>query len=146
MSVSSCIKEPETAHLPIEDPILHVIVSARRRVRRLSPIAFYLIDKTGFVRFCGFLRISTLGLEVGLKLRSLPIGVGRRNFIVPAALDQIFQIGTVCGSWIWDIVIREPSFELSLMPLVVSYMMVTMMISQCSHSEGNEVRFERKFE
>lgn len=46
-------------------------------------------------------------------------GVGDHR--LPVVLDEVLKIFTVCGSRVGNVVIREPSLKLGLMPLVVSY-------------------------
>jgi hypothetical protein len=45
---------------------------------------------------------------------------GIYDLSLPICLDKILKIFSVCGGRIWDIVIREPALQLSLMPFVVS--------------------------
>ena len=48
---------------------------------------------------------------------------------IPARLDELFQIPAVCRGRIWDIMVREPSLELRLMPLVVCYIVNRLVLA-----------------
>lgn len=66
------------------------------------------------------LDLLTLGRNVGLQLVGIPAVVWSGHLVLPVVLDKVYKILTVGCSGEGDIVIREPSFELSLVPLVVS--------------------------
>lgn len=42
------------------------------------------------------------------------------NLSLPVVLDQNLKILAISRAWVGDVVVGEPAFELSLMPLVVS--------------------------
>jgi len=54
-----------------------------------------------------------------MKLRCLPFVVGCGNLAVPIRLDQVLEIFAVCGGRIGDVVVREPTLKLRLVPFVV---------------------------
>ena len=43
------------------------------------------------------------------------------NTALPVVLHQVFEVFTVCWCWVRDIMIREPTLELSFVPFVVGY-------------------------
>jgi hypothetical protein len=52
-------------------------------------------------------------------LLGIPRVVGSDNVVVPVLLDQLFEIFAIRGGRIWDVVIGEPSLELSFVPFIV---------------------------
>ncbi len=45
--------------------------------------------------------------------------IGCADFLIPVILDQGFQVFAIGWCRVWDIMIREPALQFSLMPLVV---------------------------
>ena len=79
------------------------------RVRTVGPITLHRADQAVLVGVRSFLGIGSLGLEVRLKLGSFPFLVWCGNFIVPVALYKILKVFAVCGSRVWNVVVREPT-------------------------------------
>lgn len=81
------------------------MIRFRGRVCTVGPVALDRVDQAVLVGVCGFLGIGSFGLEVGLKLGSIPIFVRCSNFVIPIFLDEIFEIFTIRGRWVWDVVV-----------------------------------------
>lgn len=60
-------------------------------------------------------------LDSAVVIASCVAGGGQwvDDFRLPVGLDESLEVLAISRSWIWDIVVREPALELSLMPLVV---------------------------
>ena len=68
-----------------------------------------------------YIRVENPILDTAVVIGSrISGGLERVNdFRLPVVLDQIFEIFTISGRWIWDIVVREPSLKLSFVPFIV---------------------------
>lgn len=81
------------------------MIGFRGRVRTIRPVALDRVDQAVLVRVRGFLAIGSLGLEIRLKLGSIPVLVRGSNFFIPIALHKILEIFAVCGCRVRDIVV-----------------------------------------
>ena len=65
--------------------------------------------------------LLTLGGQVRLELLGVPVVVWCSNVVLPVLVDQIDQVLAISWGRVWDVVVRQPSLKLGLMPLVVSW-------------------------
>jgi hypothetical protein len=105
----------------VEDPVLDVDVGVLSSVLSLIPRVLNLSKKGVLVGLGAFLSLNTLLLEVGRELVRIPVLVRGDSIAVPVLLDQVLEILAVGRGRVWDVVVRQPTLELSLMPLVVSW-------------------------
>ncbi len=104
----------------IQDPVLNVGPCGLTLVLSFIPAGLDLRKKGVSVRLGGILGLDALGLQIGLQLVGIPCFVRSDRILIPVLLDQILEILSIGGCGVRDIMIREPSLELGLMPLVVS--------------------------
>ena len=90
----------------------------------LVPVVLDLDNQAVLVGSSGILSLNTLLLQVGAELIGIPVIVRRRNLGLPVVLDEVLKILSICGSRVWDIVVRQPSLKLGLVPFVVDYLRV----------------------
>ena len=76
-------------------------------------------DEGVFGLLSGTFGFDTFGLQVCLQLLGIPALVRTDGVVLPVLLDQILQILAICWSRVGDVVVGEPSLELSLVPLVI---------------------------
>ena len=65
------------------------------------------------------LHLFALRLQVARKTVGVPLVVWLRNVVLPVVLDEVLKVFTIRRRRIRDVVIREPSLQLSLVPFVV---------------------------
>jgi len=87
----------------------------------LLPRALDLLDQAVLVLLGALLDLLATRGEVRLQLVGVPAVVRTSDVVIPVLLDEILQVLTVGGSGERDVVVGEPSLELSLMPLVVGW-------------------------
>jgi len=90
-----------------------------RAVRCVLPETLHLAEKTVLVLLRPLLHLIAGRLDVVLELVRVPGVVGLDDIILPVLLDQVLKVFAVGGSWVWDVVVREPALKLSLVPFVV---------------------------
>lgn len=78
-----------------------------------------MLNKTVLVLLGALLDLLALRCDVALQLVGVPLVVWLYNIVLPVLLNQILQVLAVCRCWVWDVVVREPTLELSLVPLVI---------------------------
>lgn len=89
-------------------------------VGSLMPVRLDLADKAVLVLLSALLDLLARACDVVLELLGVPSVVGLGNLVVPVVLDKVDEVLAVGRGGIGDIVVREPSLQLGLMPLVVS--------------------------
>lgn len=69
------------------------------------------------------LRIEDPALDASIVVVDLLAGLLERcdNVGLPIVLDQSFKIFSISGRGVWNFMVGQPSFELSLVPFVVCY-------------------------
>lgn len=85
------------------------------------PVSLDLLKKAVLVLLGTLLDLCALGSEVRLELFRVPAAVWCGNLVFPVGLDKVDEVFTISGSGEWDVVVRQPSLKLSLVPLVVCY-------------------------
>lgn len=83
------------------------------------PIALNLAGKALGVLLRALLDLLPLRGQVVGELLRIPLVVGLGDVILPVGLDEVLEILTVSGGGVGDVVVGEPSLELSLVPFVV---------------------------
>ena len=91
--------------IPIENPVLDVVVGRVGSVARVGPLSFDLVHKLVFVLFCALLDLITLGLNLFLETSSVPIHVGRFNGGGPFGLHKVLEVLTISRSWVRNVMI-----------------------------------------
>jgi hypothetical protein len=61
----------------------------------------------------------SFGCQVGRELVGIPTAVWGGNVVIPVVLYEVLKIFAVRGSGVRDAMVREPAFELGLVPFVV---------------------------
>ncbi|KAG9859269.1 hypothetical protein KCU68_g188, partial [Aureobasidium melanogenum] len=95
-------------------------VGVRGLVGSLTPVRLDLADEAVLVLLSTLLDLLARACDVVLELLGVPSVVGLSNLVVPVVLDQINEVLAVGRGRVGNIVVREPSLQLGLMPLVVS--------------------------
>ena len=104
----------------VEDPAFHVAHALVCLVRGLVPVALDLAEQAVLVLLSTLLCLLALGAQVVLELIRVPVIVWLGDIVLPVLLDQVLQIFTVgCGRE-RNVVVRQPSLKLGLVPFVVS--------------------------
>lgn len=104
----------------IEDPITCIGICLSNSLLSLGPVVLDLLDEGVFGANGTVLGLVALEREVRLELRCFPAVVRSHDLVVPVLLDEVFEIFPICGSGMWDVVVRQPSLKLRLVPLVVN--------------------------
>ena len=104
----------------VEDPVDRVGIGFRHLLFGIGPARLNLGNETVLVLLGTFLNLLASGGEVLLELSRVPAVVWSQNFVIPVVFDEIFQVLSICWGGIGNVMIREPSFQLGLMPLIVS--------------------------
>ena len=73
--------------IPIKNPILDRMIRFRGRVGTVRPVTLDGTDQAILIRVRGLFGIGPFGLEVRLKLWSIPFLVRCSNLIIPVLLD-----------------------------------------------------------
>lgn len=105
--------------LPVKDPVLHTVERVGSLFLRLIPRGLYLAEEIVLVSLCALLDLLTLVGEVFLQTSGIPVGVRAGYRRLPVCLDEVLQFLAVSGLWEGDVVVREPSLKLGLVPFVV---------------------------
>lgn len=103
----------------IEDPILDARPRRLALVLSLVPNVLHLLDQRVLAGGGRILGLNALELQVLLKLGGVPAAVGGDDIGIPVLLDELLQLLAVGGRGIRHVVVRKPSLQLGLMPLVV---------------------------
>lgn len=103
----------------VQNPVLNVGPGRLSLVLGFVPAGLHRGDQAVFVRLSSLLGLDTLGLQVSLQLLVVPVLVRRDGIGIPVLLDQVLEILAVGRGGVGDVVIREPSLQLSLVPFVV---------------------------
>lgn len=103
----------------VENPILDTRPSSVGVLFGLVPVSADLLHQVVLGSLGLGLRLPAFGLEEGAQFSGIPAAVRGDDVVVPVLLHKGFQVLAVCGSGVRDGVVREPAFELGLMPLVV---------------------------
>lgn len=109
--------------LPVKNPILNAGVGIGSLFLRLVPRGLDLAEKRIFVGLRALLHLFALVREILLKASSVPVGIRARDGGLPVCLDEVLQFLAVSSLGESDIVVRQPSLELSLVPFVVGWSM-----------------------
>jgi len=104
----------------IENPVPTVGVRRLGLVLGHVPRGLDLGDQRIFVLVGRVLGLETLELEVGRELFRVPVPVRGNDVVIPVLLDELLQVSAVGGGRVGDVVVREPSLQFRLVPLVVS--------------------------
>lgn len=88
-------------------------------VGRLVPVVLDLAKKTVLALFGTFLNLLSLRSNVGIQLRGVPAVVWLGDLVLPVGLNKINKLLAVGRSRERNIVVREPSLKLSLVPFIV---------------------------
>jgi len=78
-----------------------------------------LAEERILVLLSALLDLLALRLEVRLQTLGVPRVVGLSDVVFPAVLDEVLQVLAVGRGGVWDVVIRQPPLQLSLVPFVV---------------------------
>lgn len=84
--------------------------------------------KTLSVLLGALLDLLALAREVRLHLVGVPAVVWRGDLVLPVGLDEVDKVLAVGSGRVRDIMVGEPSLELSLVPLVVSYQVTSVQL------------------
>jgi len=90
-------------------------------VGRVCPSRLDGADEGVLVDLGSLVCLLALGLEVVLKLGSVPLAVRSYDLLIPVLLDQALQVLAISRRRVGNVVVRQPALELSLVPFVVSY-------------------------
>ena len=83
------------------------------------PAVLNLSEQTVGVLLGALLYFLALRLQIARKTVGVPLVVWLCNVIFPVVLDEVLKIFAIRRCRIRDVVVREPSLELSLVPFVV---------------------------
>lgn len=106
----------------VQNPVPDTGVGILGLVLGLVPNILDLGNQGVLVCLGGILNLDTLLLEVAIQLVCVPLLVRADGVVLPILLDQLLEILAVGGSGISNVVVGEPALELSLVPLVVSWL------------------------
>ena len=104
----------------VQNPVLHAKPGVVSLVLRLIPDTLNLVDERVLGGTSRVLGLDTLLLQVVGELDSIPLLVGSDHLVIPVGLDELLKLLAVGRCRVGDVVVRKPSLELSLVPLVVS--------------------------
>lgn len=104
----------------VHNPVLHASPCRLGLLLSLVPVGLDLRDEG--LRAClgGLLGLDTLLPKIVAESLGVPLGVRTDNVGIPVLLDKLLEVLPIGRSWVRDIVVREPTLEFGLMPLVVS--------------------------
>lgn len=105
----------------IKNPILGTSQGSLSLVLGIVPCVLDLSEERILGGLGALLGLDALRLQIRGQLSRVPLLVRRDSVILPVILDEALKILAVRRSRVGDIVVREPSLELGLMPLVVGF-------------------------
>lgn len=103
----------------VKDPVLNTAVGLIALLSSLVPEVLDLRDQCVLILLGTLLDLLALGGDVVLQLGGVPGVVWLDSVVLPVVLDKVLEVLAVRGCWVWNVVIRQPSLELGLVPLVV---------------------------
>lgn len=121
VSPVSCAHITNSKDLRVEDPALNLGPSLVALVGSLGPVALDLLQEAVLALLSALLDLVAFGHNVVLELVGVPLAVWLDHVVVPVLLHKVLKILAVRSSWVWNVVIREPTLELSLVPFVICY-------------------------
>jgi len=105
--------------LRVEDVILDSAVSIRSLVTGGVPGGLHLLNQAVLVLLGALLDLLALRRKVRGQLVGVPGVVWTGNIVIPVLLYEVGQLLAVGSLWERNVVVRQPSLELGLVPLVV---------------------------
>ncbi|KAG9938486.1 hypothetical protein KCV05_g189, partial [Aureobasidium melanogenum] len=108
-------------------------VGVRGLVGSLTPVRLDLADEAVLVLLSTLLDLLARACDVVLELLGVPSVVGLSNLVVPVVLDQINEVLAVGRGRVGNIVVREPSLQLGLMPLVLQQALLILSTTNILH-------------
>lgn len=103
----------------VEDPVVDAAVRVVGRVGGGGPVGLHLADQAVLVLLGALLNLGAFGAQEAGELVHVPGVVRLDDVVLPVVLDQVFQVLAVGGSWVRDVVVRQPALQLSLVPFVI---------------------------
>lgn len=103
----------------IENPVFDIGPALVGGVFSFVPVRLDMRKQTILVLLGLSRHVVAARLQICAELGSIPFIVRLYNIVIPVLRDEILQILAVSWGWIWDVLVRQPSLKLRLVPLVV---------------------------
>lgn len=105
----------------VKDPVLGTAPGSLCSILSLIPSTLNLGQQGVLGRFSALLGLNALLLQVRRQLVIVPVLVRGDSIVLPVLLDEVCEVLAIRWGGVRHVVIRQPTLQLGLVPLVVGY-------------------------